>query len=44
MTGYESQIAACRALGQDVARREGRPVHRFDAADAHDRATWDYSV
>ncbi len=44
MTGYESQIAACRALGHDAARREGRPVHRFDAADAHDRSTWDYGV
>ncbi len=44
MTGDESQIAACRALGRDAARRKGHPVHRFDAADAHDRATWDYSV
>jgi len=44
MTGYESQIAACRSLGHDAARRKGRPVHRFDAADAHDRSTWDYGV
>ena len=44
MTGYESQIAACRALGQSEARAEGQPAHPFDAADAHDRATWDYHV
>jgi len=44
MTGYESQIAACRAAGQAEACAEGRPVHPFDAADAHDRTMWDYGV
>ncbi len=44
MTGDESQIVACRALKHDAARRESCPVHRFAAADAHDRSTWDYSV